>query len=68
MHGSRGGWGDRGPDPPEKSQKYRVLTNSCQDPMKITKLTSQHSMLGHHRHASETFRWRADDGPSIVVF
>ena len=25
-------------------------------------------MLGHHRHASEmAFRWRADDGPLIVV-
>ena len=25
-------------------------------------------MLDHHRHASETFRWRADDGPFIFVF
>ena len=38
-------------------------------------------MLGHHRHASETpssvrqrnaikmaFRWRADDGPLLLVF
>ena len=29
-------------------------------PYKITKLPSQHSMLGHHRHASET--------PLLVVF
>ena len=29
------------------------------DPLKITKLPSQYSMLGHHRHASETpFKWR----------
>ena len=26
-------------------------------------------MLGHHRQASEApFRWRANDGPLIVVF
>ena len=25
-------------------------------------------MLGHHRHASETFRWRADDIPLILAF
>ena len=40
-------------------------------PWKITKLPSQHSMLGHHWPASETplaFRWRADDGPLFVVF
>ena len=44
------------------------------DPLNITKLRipSQHSILGYHRHASETpfkfaFRWRANDGPLIVV-
>ena len=31
--------------------------------------TSQNSMLGHHRPASEmAFRWRAGDGPLLVVF
>ena len=54
MRGSRGGEG-RGPDPPpEKLQKYRVPSNIDLDSLKITKLPSQHSMLGHHRHASET--------------
>ena len=38
MCGSRGGGGAGGPDPP----------------WKITKLQSQHSMLGHHRPAGET--------------
>ena len=34
----------------------------------ITQLPSQHSMLGHHRHASEmAFRWRTEDGLLIVV-
>ena len=30
------------------------LSNTGPDPLKITKLPSQHSMLGHHRPASET--------------
>ena len=84
MCGNRGGW-DRGSRPPphEKSQYNNIgfLSNTDPDPLKITKLPSQHSMLGHHRHASETpfkwrfaggsmmaFRWRADDGPILVVF
>ena len=38
------------------------LGNTGPDRLKITKLPSQNSMLGHHRHASETsfkFRWPA---------
>ena len=70
MCGSRGG--DRGPEPlPLKNHKnIGFPSNIDLDPLKITKLPSQHSMFGHHRHASETplaFRWRADDGPLIVV-
>ena len=43
-----GGGGD--PDP--------LLSNTGPDLLKITKLTSQHSMLGHHRPARETpFKW-----------
>ena len=42
MHGSRGG--NRGFGPPAKSQVYRVSSNTGPDPLKITKLTSQHSM------------------------
>ena len=39
--------------------------NTGSDPLKITKLPIHHSMLGHHRHASETPR--ANDGPLIVI-
>ena len=36
-----------------------TLSNTGLDPQKITKLPSQHSMLGHHRHASEaSIKWR----------
>ena len=35
------------------------LSNTGPDPLKITKLPSQHSMLSHHRYTSETpFKWR----------
>ena len=52
-----GGGGAAGPCPPlEKSQKYRFgfRSNTGPNPLKITELSSQHSMLGYHRHASET--------------
>ena len=50
-----GGAGVRTPPPhPGKLQKYRFPSNTGLDPLKITKLPSQHSMLGHHRPASET--------------
>ena len=53
MGGSReGGQGVR--TPPEKYQNKGFLSNTGPDPLKITKLPSQHSMLGHYRHASET--------------
>ena len=68
MCGSREGTG--GPDSPENHKKG-VLAILVQIPLKITKLPSQHSMFDHHRHANETpfkFRWRADDGPILVVF
>ena len=70
-----------GPDnlPPEKKHKNIVfLSNSDPDPLKITKaLPSQHSMFGHHRHASELghhrhasekpFKWRFAGGPMIAL-
>ena len=62
----RGG-GTGGPDPPEKSQNIGFLSETGPDPLKITKLPNQHSMLGHHR-CWMVFRWRADDGPFIVTF
>ena len=60
--------GDRGSGPPMESKNIGFLSNNGPDPLKITKLLSKHSLLGHHRYACETaFRWRADDGPLIVV-
>ena len=74
MHGSRRVTG--GPDPPpppsEKTQNIGFLIDTGQDPLKIAKLPSQHSMLLHQRHASETplngVSLAADDGPLIVAF
>ena len=38
-------------------------------PCKITKLPSQHSMLGHHRPAGDTpFKWRFAGGPMMTPF
>ena len=54
-----------GPDsPPEKSQNIGFLSHFGLDPLKkITKLSSQYSMLGHHQRASEPpFKWRFADG------
>ena len=47
------------PPPPLKNHKnIGFLSNTGLDPLKITKLPSKHSMLGHHWHASETpFKW-----------
>ena len=52
MGGSRGGAG--GPTPTEKSQKIGFPSNIDPDPLKFTNLPSQHSIVGHYRHASET--------------
>ena len=52
MRGSRGGTG--GPDPLKNHKNIEFLSNTGPDPLKFLKLPSQHSMLGHHRHASET--------------
>ena len=56
MRWSRGGTG--GPDPPPphlKNHKHlEFLSNTGPDPLKFSKLPSQHSTLGHHRHANET--------------
>ena len=61
-----GGTGDT--DPPGKLKKnIGFFSNTCPDPLKITKLPSQHSMLGNHRPARETpFKWRFAGGPSIA--
>ena len=69
MCGSRGGIG--GPDtppPPEKSQNIGFFAVLVRIPgWKIIKLPIQHSMLGHHRHASEApFKWRFAGGPMVA--
>ena len=65
-----GGQGVRIPPTPfENYKNIGFLSNTCPDPLKITKLPIQHSMLGLHWPASETpFKWRANDGSLIVVF
>ena len=35
-------------------QRGEFLSNTGPDPLKFSKLPSQHSTLGHHRHASQT--------------
>ena len=53
---------------PEKSQNYSFsLAILVLIPWKITKLPSQHSMLGHHRPPNET-PWRFADGSTVVRF
>ena len=63
------------PPPPEKSQNVGFLSNTGLNPLKYTKLPSQHSLLGHHRHASETpfkymllFKWRFACRPMKAEF
>ena len=57
-----------GPDPPWKIIKnIGFLSNSGPDSLKITKLPIQHSMLCHHRPASETpFKWRFAGGSMMA--
>ena len=62
---------DRGPDPHLKNHKKGFLAILVSIPWKITKLQSQHLMLGHHLPAKEmqlmAFCWCTDDGPHIVA-
>ena len=50
--------GDRGSGPPppflKNHKNIEFLGNTGPDPLEFSKLPSQHSTLGHHRHASET--------------
>ena len=66
-----GGGGAGGPDsspPPLKNHKnIGFPSNIDLDPLKITKLPSQHSMVGHYPHASKTpFQWRFAGGPMMA--
>ena len=55
MCGSRGGGGGTGGSGPILENYKNIGTlNTGPDPLKITKLPIQHSMLGYHRPASET--------------
>ena len=60
----RGG-GGRGSGPPLKNHKNIVFfSNTDPDLIKIVKLPSQFSIMGHNRHASEApFNWRLANGP-----
>ena len=49
-----GGQGVRTPPPPKNHKNIEFLSNTGPDPQEFSKLPSQHSTLGHHRHASET--------------
>ena len=51
MRGSRRGGG---PNSLENRNAKGFLINTGQDPLEITKLTSQHSMLGHYWPTRET--------------
>ena len=70
--GSRGG-DMRSGSPLKNLKNIGFLSNTGPDPlqssnMKATKL-SQHSMLGHYRHASETqFKWCFPGGPIMAHF
>ena len=59
--------GTGGPDPLENYKDIGFLSNTGQDPLKITKLPIQHSMLGHHRPSRKTpFKWRFAGGPLVT--
>ena len=48
----------RGLDPLKNHKNIRFFSNVGSNPRKSRKLPSKHSLLGHHRHASETpFKW-----------
>ena len=70
MCGSRGG--TRGPDPPplKKHTNLRFVSNSGPDPLKNHEATEPAFSVGplSARQRKMAFRWRADDGPLIVVF
>ena len=58
-----------GPDPLKNKQNIGFSSNSDPNSLKITRLASQHSMVGHYRHASETpLKWRFAGGPMMAHF
>ena len=64
--GGGGGWGAR---TPKNHKSIGFPSGTGPDPPKIAKLPNQHSMLGHHRPASETpFKWRFAGRPMMARF
>ena len=62
---SEGGGGGQALAPLKNRKNKAFLSNSRPDPIK--NLSSQHSMFGQHRHASETpFKWRFACGPMMA--
>ena len=65
MCGSEGGTG--GPDPLENHKNIGFFSNTGPDPLKIVKLPSQLSILGHSRHGCKTpFKWRFAGGRKMA--
>ena len=66
----RGAGGLDPPPLPLKNHKnIGLLSNTGPDPLKITKLPSQHSLLGHNRHAREMpFKWHFAGGLMMAGF
>ena len=64
----RGGGGAGGQDPPlEYHKNIGFLAISGLDPLKIVKLPSQLSNLGHNWHGSKTpFKWRFAGRPKMA--
>ena len=57
------------PTPLKNHKNIGFLSTTGPDPLKIRKLSSQHSMLGYHRPASETpFKRRFAGGPIMARF
>ena len=60
-----GGQGVR--TPPLENHKNIGVSNTGPDPLKIVKLPSQLSILGHNRHGSKTpFKWRFAGGQKMA--
>ena len=67
MRIQRGYRGSGHPPPLKNHKNIGFLSNSGLDPLKYTKLPSQHSLSGHHQHASETpFKWRFAGGSMMA--
>ena len=62
-----GGGGQGVRTPLENYKNIGFLRNTGPDPLKITKLPIQHSIMGHHRHASDTpLKWRFAGSPMMA--